>query len=695
VLVAQQMASGKIPADLLLDMNNDNTVNAADVSILQKIASGERKPDYGKEVPANIPENVSKRLDAIEQKINSEAKKAGIAGKIEKIQRSFDVDLNTKPASAKKVVSSSSLGGGSSMLTGSSQLAQLPIDKLFPPLKMKNPSTACLPPMITAVKSGKNVYERAEKKEDMDSVAEDSVATIEGLNLGTCTEKDCGIYLEYPVGDVEFTKYYYEKTGQLADPSTRTTIAPNKLGQLKLLPYTGVWQDSWFDQGIVVKIPQIPRESEMVVSGSRYATLVVPIWPNGSTPMCLAGIHGDPLKGGGFQCTEYENQTVIRYPVWLYVDMAGIDEIHSNPDYSKSLRANPVLIGSTGIIPMYEGPEYYYSGPIIVSGGDLLITGENLGKERGNIKIVFSDPLIPSVQDSVFEELWRPDYLNKIPELPLTNITYWSDTEIRVTVPKVAGSYDVTPGLLYIQKKGASPNLWSWTAIEFSPKWVWKQISGKKFFKLDDDDRQRADVREVNHVLLVTHSPDCDCWAKFLGLCSGDWGFDTLFKQKPLPPNVKLLFFQFHTQEWNTNWERNIEIGFVVAAAYYYYPYEVLQVAVASLVAYIFDPGMGRYGVDVYGPTPSFSPEAPVNPDQPWNLHEWYVGQQVSSIPAEMAPVNPDAPRFVGTILRPTDPAINIEWHNSCMYLGNYYDEPVVYTTTFFVQAPEGVDVGE
>jgi hypothetical protein len=57
--------------------------------------------------------------------------------------------------------------------------------------------------------------------------------------------------------------------------------------------------------------------------------------------------------------------------------------------------------------------------------------------------------------------------------------------------------------------------------------------------------------------------------------------------------------------------------------------------------------------------------------------------------------VNPDQPWIVEQHLtKPTDPAIHIEWHTTC-FSGNteYCGEPVRYAVTFYVRAPEDVDL--
>jgi PKD repeat protein len=571
-LAAQQMASGKRTANLRLDMNNDAKVDAADVATIQQIATGERAPVMGQTTAQG---KISAKDMEIVNLIKTEQDKADIAGKIDRANHAFDVNLDAIIASPKKPAQNTgsilSMNMALPSLTSNSLLAQKFLSSLSPYLK--NPATACLPPKIISVKSDTKVAYGGFLPTDVDNVTEGGTATIEGLNLGTCNLKDCGIYIEYP-GDVESTHYYYdENTGQLIDNATHAPIDPSKLGRVNLLPLTGSWQDSWFNQGIVVKIPPIERNWEMEMNTPRYATLVVPIWPNGTNLLCLSGIYGDPRKGGGFQCTEYEKQTVIRYPVWLNVDTPGLSTIYSNPDYSNMLQANPHLSywkNPNYYIPMYQEEPYVY-GDIIVSGGDLLITGSNFGKDKGKVKIVFPEPLVPYInttrptwyQSKPGEPVQYPDekWLPGEPrsDLPLDNITIWSDNAIKLTVPKVHGSYDVTPGYLYVQKANQSSNLWSWTPVSFSPRWVWQQVSGEGFFVGDFTNYGSSDNIEnnVNHVLIVSHSKDCNVGQCSMGLGfvslgltaiggSGDWGVDTLFKERPLPPNVKILLFDFY-----------------------------------------------------------------------------------------------------------------------------------------------------
>jgi PKD repeat protein len=682
-LAAQQMVAGKRPFDLRLDMNNDAKVNSADVSTIQQIAAGEKKPVIE---PENARRQISKQ-DLI-NKIKSEYEKYAIAGKIDKINHAYDVDMNSLLAAVQKP--SQNFGSAVFLKTGlpsiSSLLAQQ--SQNLPPLKITtNSATACLAPKITSVKSDKKISPQMYKPADTDNIIESSTATIEGINLGTCNLTDCGIYLEYPVGEVEFTQYYYDKMkGQFIDASKRTPIDPNKFGRLNLLPATGSWGDrtvfnsqgtctkwiyggsplnpgpaqcgewsndaSWSSNRINVEIPFIPRKDEMHVPNPRYATLVVPIWANGNTP----------------------TQTVLRYPVWLNIDMPGISTIYSNPDYSKQLKENPSLyLGGHTYIPMFPYPESYYTTPMAVSGGDLLVTGSFGGNQPGEAKIVFTEPLITYAQNSNNPDLWEPN--ETIHEIPLAN-SIWSENAVKLTVPKVPGSYDVTGGYLYMRNNDTPHNVWSWTPILFSPKWKWKQISGDKFFRPDPDNQEGLEYSNVSGVLVVSHQPDgcrpggwIDYCSRLVGLKSGDWGFDTLFKEKPLPPNVKLLYMKFNKVEAGDDWQKNFEFGYEYLSSFYDNPEEaMIEMLIADLEMWLGD-GTGEYGVQLTGPTPVWSEPAPISPDNPYLVEEHLV--------------------------KATDPAINIEWHTTC-YPENpsYCGKPVGYTISFFVRAPEDVDVG-
>jgi PKD repeat protein len=687
-LAAQQMVAGKLLVDLRLDMNNDAKVNSADVSTIQQIAAGERKPMVE-------PENAQRQISNqnIINKIKSEYERYTIAGKIDRVNHAYDVDLNSLLASLQKPAQNNgptiSLKPGLPRITGSSLLAQQ--SQSLPPLKITtNSATACLPPRITSVKSDTKISAKIYVPAGAENIIENSTATINGINLGTCNLTDCGIYLEYPVGEVEFTQYYYEKmNGKFIDNSSLTPIDPNKFGRLPLLPSTGSWGDrtvfnsqgtctkwiyggsplnpgpakcgewsneaSWSNDRINVEIPSIRRESAIWVPHPRYATLVVPIWSNGNTP----------------------TQTVLRYPVWLNIDMPGISTIYSNPDYSKELKANPSLyLGGHTVIPMFPYPESYYETPIAVSGGDLLITGTNFGNQTGEVKIVFTEPLITYAQNSNNPDLWEPNETIKEIEIPVTN-SNWSDNAVKLTVPKIPGSYDVTGGYLYMKNHDTPPGLWSWTPILFSPKWKWKQISGIKFFRPDPDNENGLEYSNVSGVLVVSHQPvDCkpggrwDYCSRLVGVKSGDWGFDTLFKEKPLPPNVKLLYMKFNKVEAGDDWQKNFEFGYEFLSEFYDDPMEAfVEMFIADLELWLGS-GTGEYGVQLSGPTPVWSETAPISPDNPYLVEEHLV--------------------------KATDPAITIEWHTTC-YPENpsFCGKPVGYTFSIFVRAPEDVDVGD
>jgi hypothetical protein len=357
------------------------------------------------------------------------------------------------------------------------------------------------------------------------------------------------------------------------------SAAPPQETAVTLEPWQGSWSAAWRDDLVVARVPMLPPGFTLL--GARLT-----LWRDGTPPMRLD------------------------VPVQLIRRNVGVHTVKASPEYGDHVNRDAAVFG-----------------------GELLLTGESFGAQRGKIYLELTTPVQGKRRIDLLpgRDNWAKS---------------WHDRFIYARIPDLKANVPTQTAMLVIEPSYGVQGGYR-RPISFGPRMIYALVPGEEFLELDRDAPDNwTDLN--NPYLRVSHGPDCTWYRWF-----GSDGTDHFFRNKQLPGNSRvvraLIVPVDHKLPWTT-WDIVIsEVGDLVGA-FFGSPLDMAAYFAKGLgmvVGQLFDSNIGTYRADVKK-----------MPDR-------------------------------------NDPTGSVRWFTTCLSFHPAQDLPIVYISSFLIEGPEGFVPGE
>jgi hypothetical protein len=294
---------------------------------------------------------------------------------------------------------------------------------------------------------------------------------------------------------------YHSGSGELAESRTAHDVS--------LDPLNADWAAAWHDGVVIVRVPdQLPGQ---MMGGMRDAVLVL-VKPDGPSVKLKIALQASSAPvvamvtsdSGEIQCccpigTEYWSQ---------------LPQSHDYVYWPRPGR----LDAPCGL----DRQIWFEPGSKIVIHGKRFGTPVN-GTAPGSITLQFhteSEPKDVAVQ---------------------FDITSWSDDliEAKVVSTPIRGFFATRPAWMILRSGDQTANA---VEVAFGPAMASKWVSGRRWFKLDHDERGAVTETPNRKAMIVSHQPECSVWGD-----EGEEGNDRFFdvNTHPFPNDIRVTWFHF------------------------------------------------------------------------------------------------------------------------------------------------------